>query len=190
MSVDYDERLPLLYPGLLCAASHSWEVSAIQERVNVRHHLCLLPLKHQLGHWRHVVHQRLWLVRVPVWEAMASGLVLVLRLQDLGHAGQRCLDCLWRGQRMVMLTVQDVHPSLKREQWHLAGLATSDDAALAVVMTVSVTSAAGAAAPVQAQHPAHWSLAYPSGRVQHAQSHLPDSLPQCARQADEAHCRS
>lgn len=59
---------------------------------------------------------------------------------------------------MAMQTVQDVHPSLKWEQWHLAGLATSDDAALAVVMTVSVTSAAGAAAPVQAQHPAHWSL--------------------------------
>ena len=101
----------------------------------------------------------------------------------LGHAGQRCLDCLWRGQRMVMLTVQDVPPSLKQEQWHLAGLATSDDAALAVVMTVSVTSAAGAAAPVQAQHPAHWSLQVQGVAAQLSRAELDtakyDSLENC-----------
>ena len=53
-------------PGLLCAASHSWEVSAIQERIHLHHHLCLLPLKHQLGRWQYVEHQRLWLVRVSL----------------------------------------------------------------------------------------------------------------------------
>ena len=73
-------------PDLLCAASHSWEVSAIQKWVHLHHCLCCLPVKHLLAHLQLGEHQVLWLVRVSAWEAVAFALGLLLSLQELEQA--------------------------------------------------------------------------------------------------------
>ncbi len=67
-------------PALLCAASHSWEVSAIQEGVHLHQHLCWQLHQHLPGHYQLELDLLLWLVRVPGWGAMTSAPVLLLSL--------------------------------------------------------------------------------------------------------------